>query len=117
MAAMRPLLLLAAVCAVTAGPAFGATDPRLTQLQTTLKANMVKTFKKQAPSLKITTVSCKLPADGVTSHCKAYFTVSKTKGYYPVVAKLHDLGGKLTWTAQSPQCWNAAKKKYVACNS
>jgi hypothetical protein len=116
MAAMRAFFLHVAVCAVVAGAASGATDPRLTYLQKTLKANMVKTFKKQAPSLKITTVSCRLPADGVTSHCKAFFTVSKTKGYYPVVAKLHDLGGKLTWTAQSPQCWNPAKKKYVSCN-
>src|SRR5262249_41066165 len=116
MPAMRSLLLFALVFAVAAGAASGATDPRLAYLQKTLKANMVKTFKKQAPSLELTTLSCKLPANGVTAHCKAFFRVSGTKGYYPVVAKLQDLGGKLTWTAQSPQCWNAAKKKYVACN-
>jgi len=113
---MRSLLLLVLVFAVAAGAASGATDPRLTYLQKTLKANMVKTFKKQAPSLKLTTLTCKLPANGITAHCKAFFTVSGTKGYYPVVAKLHDLGGKLTWTAQSPQCWNAAKQKYLACS-
>jgi hypothetical protein len=113
---MRSLLLLVVVCAVAASAASGATDPRLAYLQTTLKANMVKTFKKQAPSLKITTVSCKLPADGITAHCKAFFTVSRTKGYYPVTAKLHDLGGKLTWTAQSPKCWSPAKKAYVSCS-
>ena len=113
---MRSLLLLVLVFAVAAGAAFGATDPRVAYLQKTLKANMVTTFKKQAPSLKLTTVSCKLPADGSTAYCKAFFTVSRTKGYYPVTAKLHELGGKLTWTATSPQCWNPAKKKYVACN-
>jgi hypothetical protein len=113
---MRPLLLLVLVFAVAAGAASGATDPRLAYLQKTLKANMVKTFAKQAPTLKLTTLSCTLPKDGATAHCKAFFTVKGTKGYYPVVAKLHDLGGKLTWTAQSPQCWNAAKKKYVSCN-
>ena len=113
---MRSLLLLVLVAAVAAGAASGATDPRLAYLQKTLKANMVTTFKKQAPSLKLTTLSCKLPKDGTTAHCKAFFVVSKTKGYYPVTAKLHELGGKLTWTATSPKCWNAAKKTYVACN-
>ena len=113
---MRSLLVLVLICAVAAGAAAGATDPRLVYLQKTLKANMVKTFKKQAPSLKITTVSCKLPADGITSHCKAFFAVSGRKGYYPVTAKLHDLGGKLTWTARSPKCWSPAKKAYVSCS-
>ena len=113
---MRPLLLLVLVCAVTAGAAAGATDPRLAYLQKTLKTNMISTFKKKAPSLKITTVSCKLPKDGSTAHCKAFFTVSRTKGYYPVTAKLHDLGGRLTWTATSPKCWNPAKKAYVSCS-
>ena len=113
---MRSLLLLVLVFAVAAGAASGATDPRVAYLQKTLKANMVTTFKKQAPSLKLTTVSCKLPADGSTAHCKAFFTVSRTKGYYPVTATLHDLGGKLTWTATSPKCWNPAKQKYVSCN-
>ena len=113
---MRSLLLLVLVFTVATGVASGAADPRLAYLQKTLKANMVKTFKKQAPSLRLTTLSCKLPANGSTAHCQAFFTVKGTKGYYPVVAKLHDLGGKLTWTAQSPQCWNAAKKKYLACS-
>ena len=113
---MRSLFLLVLVAAVAAGGASGATDPRLAYLQKTLKANMVKTFKKQAPALKLTTLSCTLPKNGVTAHCKAFFVVSKTKGYYPVTAKLHELGGKLTWTATSPKCWNAAKKTYVSCN-
>jgi hypothetical protein len=112
---MRRLVLLLVTVALAAGPAQAAKDPRLTYLQTTLKADMVKTFKKQAPKLKITTVTCVVPKEGITSHCKAYFIVSRTKGYYPVTAKLHDLGGTLTWTAQSPKCWDTAKKKYVAC--
>src|SRR6266566_1823575 len=108
---MRRILLLLAVVAIAAGPAMGATDP---QLNKTLKADMVKTFKKQAPTLKFTTVNCTLPANGTTAHCKAYFTVSSTKGYYPVKATIHD-SGALTWTAQSPKCLNTATKKYVAC--
>jgi hypothetical protein len=116
MARVRRAALVIAVFALSGGIATGAVDPRLSYLQKTLKADMVKTFKKQAPNLTITTVTCKLPTDGVTSHCKAFFTVSHTKGYYPVTAKLQDLGGKLNWTAQSPKCWNAAKKRYVACN-
>ena len=114
---MRRLLLVLAACCVAAGPAAAAKDPRLTYLQNTLKADMVKTFKKQAPSLKLSTVTCVIPKSGATSHCKAFFTVGKTKGYYPVTAVLHDLGGKLTWTARSPKCWVAAKKTYLACSS
>jgi hypothetical protein len=113
---MRRAALTIAVFALSAGVASAAVDPRLTYLQKTLKADMVATFKKQAPKLTITTVTCKLPSEGVTSHCKAFFRISTTKGYYPVTAKLQDLGGKLTWTAQSPKCWSAAKKRYLACN-
>jgi hypothetical protein len=112
MAAMRKvLLLLLIVVGIVAGPAIGARDPGL---EKSLKADMVKTFKKQAPTLKFTTVNCTLPANGTTAHCKAYFTVNSTKGYYPVKATIHD-SGALTWTAQSPKCLNATTKKYVAC--
>jgi hypothetical protein len=112
---MRRLALLALLTALVPATALGATDPRLTYLQKTLKADMVKTFKKQAPKLMITTLACTLPKDGVTAHCKASFTDGPIKGYYPVVAKLHEVGGTLTWTASSPKCWSVAKKAYVAC--
>lgn len=114
---MRPLLLVLAVFSVAVAPAVAAKDPRLAYLQNTLKADMVKTFKKQAPSLRLTTVRCVIPQSGAVSRCKAFFTVGKTRGYYPVTATLHDLGGKLTWTAKSPKCWVAAKKTYRACSS
>jgi hypothetical protein len=108
---MRWIPLLLALVAIAAATALGATDP---QLDKTLKADMAKTFKKQAPTLKFTTVSCTLPESGVTAHCKAYFTVTGTKGYYPVTAAIHD-SGKLTWTAKSPKCLNTKTGKYVAC--
>ena len=108
---MRRILLLFAVAAVAAGPAFGATDPHLNK---TLKAALVKAFQKQAPTLKFTTVTCVLPENGVTAQCKAYFTVSSTKGFYPVKATIHD-SGRLSWTAQSPQCLNTRTGKYTAC--
>jgi hypothetical protein len=109
---MRQILLLLAVAGIVAGSALGATDPKLNR---TLKADMVKAFKKQAPTLKFTTVTCVLPKSGSTAHCKAFFTVSGTKGYYPVTATLHDLGGTLTWTARSPKCLNPKTQKYIAC--
>jgi len=114
---MRRLLLVLAAFSVAVTPAVAAKDPRLAYLQNTLKADMVKTFKKQAPSLKLTTVTCVIPKSGAVSHCRAFFTVGKTKGYYPVTARLHDLGGKLTGTGRSPKCWVAAKKTYLACSS
>ena len=111
MAEMRRILLLLAVSGVAAGPALGARDPGL---EKSLKADMVKAFKKKAPTLKFTTVNCTLPVSDTTAHCKAYFTVRSTKGYYPVKATIHD-SGSLTWTAQSPKCLNATTKKYAAC--
>jgi hypothetical protein len=108
---MRRILLPLLVAAIAAGPALGATDP---QLNKTLKADMVKAFKKQAPTLKITTVNCTLPENGTTAHCKAYFTATGTTGYYPVKATIHG-SGQLSWTAQSPKCLNAKTKKYAAC--
>jgi hypothetical protein len=111
---MRRFVLLLLVCAVPVA-ASAAVDPEQLRLQNSLKAQMVKVFKKQAPKLTITRVTCKLPESGNTSHCKAYFTVGTTRGYYPVTATLHDLGGKLTWTASSPKCWNPTTKRYAAC--
>jgi hypothetical protein len=108
---VRRVFLLLVVAGIAAGPALGARDPAL---EKSLKADMVKTFKKQAPTLKFTTVNCTLPVNGTTAHCKAYFTVKSTKGYYPVKATIHD-NGKLSWTAQSPKCLNPATKKYIAC--
>ena len=108
---MRRFFLLLAVAGIAAGPALAATDP---QLNKTLKADMVKAFKKQAPTLKFTTVNCTLPENGATAHCKAYFTVSGTKGYYPVKATIHG-NGQLSWTAQSPKCLDTKTKKYTAC--
>jgi hypothetical protein len=111
---MRRLLPLVALSVLIPSVAVAAVDPRVAYLQKTLKADMVKTFKKKAPRLTIGTVTCVLPKDGTTSHCKATFTVGPVKGYYPVVATLHEVG-TLTWTASSPKCWNATKKRYVAC--
>jgi len=108
---MTRILLLLAVAGIAAGPAFGVRDPGL---EKSLKADMVKVFKKKAPTLKFTTVNCTLPVNGTTAHCKAYFTVRSTKGYYPVKATIHG-SGALTWTAQSPTCLNATTKKYAAC--
>ena len=105
------MLVIAVVAVLAAGPALGATDPYLVK---TLKASMIKSFKKQAPNLKITKVTCVLPKDGVTAHCKGYFTAGGTTGYYPVAATIHD-SGNLTWTAQSPKCLDPQTKKYTGC--
>jgi hypothetical protein len=104
-------LLAAAVFAAGAG---AATNPEQLRLQKTLRANMVKTFKKRAPSLKITTVTCKLPRNGTVARCTARFTTGSVKGWYPVKAVLHD-SGTLTWTATSPKCFNAKTNKPIPC--
>jgi len=111
MAPMRWVSLFLTLVAIAAVPAMGATDPRLNR---TLKADIVKAFKKQAPTLKFTTVACTLPKNGTTAHCKAFFTVTGTKGYYPVTATIH-ASGKLSWTAQSPKCLNPKTTKYAPC--
>jgi hypothetical protein len=111
MAAVSRIILLLGVFAFVPAALGAYTDP---YLEKTLKTAMVKTFHKQAPKLTFGSVKCVLPKNGVTAHCKAYFTVSSTKGYYPVKATIHD-SGQLSWTASSPQCWNPAKKRYAAC--
>jgi hypothetical protein len=111
---MRLIVLLLA-SALLATSAAAATNPELIRLQKTLKADMVATFKKQAPGLKITTVTCKLPTDGTTAHCTAHFTAgTAVKGYYPVTAKILE-SGQLKWTAASPKCFSAHTGKRIAC--
>jgi hypothetical protein len=112
----RRLAVLGCIFAAGGGSlAAAATNPQVAYLQKSLKANLVATFKKQAPSLKFTTVTCKLPADGVTAHCVAHFKVSGVSGYYPVTATILE-SGKLKWVAQSPQCTNPKTGKTAACN-
>jgi len=110
---MRRILLLLVLAGAVTGTA--SADFRDRGLEKSLKPQLVTAFKRQAPKLTITSVYCLAPTSGNTAHCKAYFTISGVKGYYPVTAKLHDLGGTLTWTAQSPKCLNTKTKKYVAC--
>jgi hypothetical protein len=112
---MRGVFTLVAVSGLLAASAGAATNPELTHLQNTLKASMVTAFKKQAPSLKITTVTCKLPTNGTTAHCKANFTAGTVKGYYPVAATIL-ASGKLKWTASSPKCFNAKTGKAISCS-
>jgi hypothetical protein len=104
-------LLVAAVLAAAAG---AATNPEQLRLEKTLRANMVKTFKKRAPSLRITAVTCKLPRNGTVARCTARFTTGSVDGWYPVKAVLHD-SGLLTWTATSPKCFDAKTKKRLPC--
>ena len=111
---MRLIVLLLATC-LLATSAGAATNPELTHLQNTLKADMVATFKKQAPGLKITTVTCKLPTSGTTAHCTAHFTAGSTvNGYYPVTAKILD-SGTLKWTAALPKCFSVKTGKRITC--
>jgi len=104
-----PVVALCA-CAV----ASGAVNPEQLRLQRSLKADMAKSFKKRAPSLEITTVSCKLPVSGTVAHCTAHFVVGQVKGYYKVSATIHE-SGQLTWTAASPRCFDAKSGKALRC--
>jgi phage host-nuclease inhibitor protein Gam len=113
---MQLMFRLAAVLLVLlTASAAAATNPEQIRLQKSLKVQIAATFKKQAPKLKLTTVTCKLPSDGVTAHCKARFTYGTTFVVtYPVTATIHD-SGQLTWTAKSPSCTSTKTKKKVAC--
>jgi hypothetical protein len=91
-----------------------AATPQVAYLEKSLKANIVATFEKRAPSLTFTTVTCRLPADGVTAHCTARFTAPGVKGYYPVIATIEQ-NDKLSWVAQSPTCTNAKTGKPLTC--
>ena len=108
----RPAALLFVVLAASAA---AATNPEQIRLQKSLKPQIAASFKKQAPTLKLTAVTCKLPTDGVTAHCLAHFTYgAKVLVVYPVTATIHD-SGQLTWAAKSPTCTDARTKKKLAC--
>jgi hypothetical protein len=111
---MRRFVLLALAAALLAPAAGAATNPEQLYLQKTLKAAMVKAFKKQAPGLKLTTVTCKLPSSGTVARCVAHFAAGRVKGYYPVKATLHE-SGTMSWTTSAPTCFSATTNKRVAC--
>jgi hypothetical protein len=115
MAAVRALLVSTALSALALVGGAAAANPEQARLEKTLKAAMVKTFLKQAPSLRITTVACKLPANGTVAHCTASFTAGAVKGVYPVTAKLLS-SGALSWTTAPPRCRSVRTNKPVACN-
>jgi hypothetical protein len=103
---------------LTAGPAPAATNPEAVHLAKTLKASMVKSYKKRAPGLTFTTVTCRLPSNGTVAHCTANFDYSsgglKVTGFYPVSAKLLE-SGQIRWTASSPKCKDAKTGKALSC--
>jgi hypothetical protein len=112
------LLVLCSAALVTAAPAGAATNPEAVHLAKTLKASMVKRYKKAAPGLSFTTVTCKLPSSGTVAHCTANFDYKsgafEAKGSYAVRVKLLETG-KITWTAGSPKCRNAKTGKAISC--
>jgi hypothetical protein len=114
MAGVRRLLLSALAALALASTAAAAANPEQLRLQKTLKAAMVKAFQKQAPKLKLTTVSCRLPKSGTVARCTAHFKVSAVKGYYPVKVVLHETG-TISWTASSPKCFDAKSGKKLPC--
>jgi hypothetical protein len=106
--------VLCCAALVLVGPAAAAKNPQRAYLEKTLKKSMVATFKKKAPSLKLTTVACRLPSNGTVAHCTVNFTVPGVNGYYPVTAKLLQ-NGVLKWTAAKPKCKNAKTGKAIPC--
>jgi hypothetical protein len=113
---MELMLRLAGVLFVLlAAAASAATNPEQIRLQKSLAPKIAATFQKQAPKLKLKTVTCKLPSSGVTAHCKARFTYGTTYiVVYPVTATIHD-SGRLTWVAKSPSCTSTKTKKTTPC--
>ena len=117
---MRRLLLVLAAVSIAVTPAVAAHGPasRL-PAEDAEDATWSRRFKKRAPSLQAyDRVTCVIAEErGHLSLQGVLHRRQDARAYYPVTATLHDLGGKLTWTAKSPKCWAAAKKKYLACNS
>ena len=114
MARMGRRLAVVVVALLACAVASGAVNPEQLRLQKSLKADMAKSFKKRAPSLEITTVSCRLPSKGTVAHCTAHFLVGQVKGYYKVSATIHE-SGQLTWTAASPRCFDKKSGKALRC--
>ena len=115
---MRGLVGVICVAALTAAAPAAAGNPEALHLAKTLKTSMVARYKKVAPRLTFTTVTCRLPSSGSVAHCTAKFTYSsrrvKARGYYPVTVKLLQTG-QIRWTAASPRCRDARTGKTLRC--
>jgi hypothetical protein len=113
---MRLLGLGAAVLVAFAGTATvaGAADPVAILMQQSVKNALQANMNKQAPGMRITTVTCKVAKDARSGTCRANFTYKTIRGYYMLKVK-QPLKGKPSYTSTSVTCFVAKTGAKVAC--
>jgi hypothetical protein len=81
-----------------------------------LKTKIAPVFRKQAPSLALTEVTCVLPKSGTLVKCKARFSAKSAhaKVVYRIDAKLLETG-QIRWTTVGHACTDARTGKAFAC--
>ena len=111
---LRALLVVAAL-ALT-GSAQAATGDGA-KLAKALKANMVRAYKSSSPELAFTKVTCVLPNNATTAHCKAYFTITSQRatGFFSVTASIDRSTGGVRYRTAKPICQDSNTGAPVGC--
>jgi hypothetical protein len=110
------LVVAVALLSALQAVALGATPAQNRQFATSLAAKIKPVFKKQAPKLALSKVTCVLPLNGTVVHCKAHFSYPSAglNVVYGIKATLQETGD-IKWVTTTHSCTNAKTGKTVAC--
>jgi len=109
--------LVAVVALLSCGSAFAGSPTVNASTAAGLKPLIKAKFKKIAPKLALTKVTCNALPDGVTAICKAYFSDAPDGAniVYTIRATLSDVHNSLTWTTTGHSCTSKKTGKSLQC--
>ena len=112
---LRAAALAAAAALATAGLALAATPAR--QFARELKASMQSYYTRTQPGLRITGVTCAIPAAGTTGTCHAAFTRASEQavGVFVIGLAIDRSTGDVKTRTLSVSCRDAKTGARVAC--
>jgi len=111
--------LVAAIAIASCASAFAFAGSPSVNADTaaTLKPLIKAKFKKAAPKLVLTKVTCNALSNGVTALCKAYFsdTPDGANIIYTIKATLSDVHNSLSWSTTGHSCTDKKTGKNLPC--
>jgi hypothetical protein len=112
---MRAALAAAATLALCGTAAAATVDPVAILMQQSIKKALQADMAKQAPGMKVTTVTCTVSKDASSGTCRANFAFKTLTGYY-MLKVVQPSTGRPSYRSTSVHCFVAKSGKALPCS-
>lgn len=112
---LRAAVLVVALALAASSTAAAASPSALFAKR--LKTSMQSYYDKAIPGLKITTVTCSIPAAGSTGRCRAHFTITakRAKGVFVIGLTINRSTGNVRTKTLSATCLDSKTGAKLKC--